>query len=122
MPWRPSRITNFTDPQAAHVVNQLFRETNGRIDDINQNATPTVRGQATLNYGSIAGNTCIDRPAHILGITANLVPHVSPVTTVGANLSWSSQVASSNVVNIRVCNHTTAPIAANTIQWRVVAQ
>lgn len=122
MPWRPANIKDFSGSQAAHVVNQLFRETNIRIDSISKNSTPILRGQASLNYGTIGAGSCVDRPIHMLGVNSNHVPQASPVTTIGAGLSWSAQIASSNNVNVRVCNATTSPVAANTITWKVVAQ
>lgn len=120
--WRPANIKSFEGPEALHVVNQGFREANQRIDDVIKHQTPQLRGNATLNYGSIPGGTCKDRIVHMLGVNQNHVAHANPITVIGSNLSWSAQVNGSNNVLIRVCNITGGAVAANTIQWKVVAQ
>src|SRR6266436_10215623 len=118
MAWRPSNLTDLTRKDAAHVVNQLFRETNGRIDDITKAQRISLRGQAALNFGSVASQSCVERPVNLIGVNQNHVPHVAPVTAIGANLNWSSYVLASDTVAIRVCNPTSSPITANTINWR----
>jgi hypothetical protein len=108
-----------THKDAPHVVNQAFREANGRIDDIEKVLGNKIQGQATLNFGSIGAGACVERPAYVLGATQDGVPHSTPIVQIGANLVWSSWITDKNQVTIRVCNPTVAPIAANTLKWKV---
>lgn len=117
--WRPANLTDLTKKDAAHVVNQLFRETNARIDSLVQNTAVSFAGQAVLNFGTIPAQSCTDRPVYVTGASQQHVPHESPVNPPGTNLHWSSFISQQNQVTIRVCNPTVAGIAAHTVQWRV---
>lgn len=121
MPWRPARITNL-HPEAAHVVNQLFRETNGRIDDLQKQQRPRIKGTSKLAFGTIPANSAIERTVNIPGANTSGAVHVSPgqgVDPGNINLMWSGRVIGQGQVAVRVLNPTASPIAVNTIPWNV---
>lgn len=122
MPWRPSNLTDLTRKDAAHVVNQLFRETNGRIDDIQKAQVPVLRGQATLTFGSIAAGSCVDRTFTLLGARQDNVPHATPTLSIGNNLHWATRITASDKVTIRVCNVSGGAVTPQAVQWKVIVQ
>lgn len=124
MPWRPSRLSNnVINPVAGHVVNQVLRETNARIDDINAQANKRISSTSTLNFGAVSANTCKDRTMHVTGVNQH---HVSAVNPVGgllgsSQIHWSSFVSGANQVTVRLCNPTTGSITVVNAPWRVIA-
>jgi len=121
MPWRPARITNLPS-EAAHVINQLFRETNARIDDANKQTRPHIKYTSTLVFGSVPANSAIERTLNVPGANTTGTAHASPAQglTLGSiNLVWSAYVSAQNQVKIRLLNPTASPVAVNTIPWNV---
>jgi hypothetical protein len=146
MPWRPAKITQLPK-EAAHVVNQLFRETNGRIDDIintpikNQiplslslpkglkvspypNPTPITlieKHQTRITFSAINANQCQEQTIPSPHATSNGAVTVSPQATLGSpHLSWSGWVSSPGVISVRVCNPTTGVITPSPVIWNAL--
>lgn len=118
MPWRPARISKKGGSE--HVINQLFRETNGRIDDLSKVSGRRVTGQSTLAHGTLTAQTCTDRTMHVTGANRNLVPHASPIISPSPNVHWSSYISAANQVTVRLCNPTGSNIIINPTEWTVV--
>lgn len=120
MPWRPAKISDLS-VEAAGVINQLFRETNARIDTLNAAQKPYIKGQGTLVFGTIPANSAVERVLHVIGANTNGVAHASPAGGLDphSNLLWSARVTGPNTVAIRVANPTGSGIAANTIKWNI---
>jgi hypothetical protein len=123
MPWRPARITNLPS-EAAHVINQLFRETNGRIDDINSKVRPHIQTTVKLTFPSISPHSSADVIANVFGANTTGVAHVSPAQGLnpGSSLIWSATVYKQNQVLIRICNVSNTPITPATIPWNIDVQ
>src|SRR5579859_2524991 len=115
--WRPANIKGLP-AEAAHVINQLMRETNMRIDDTNKRL-PThqqLKGQGVLNFGTIPANTAVERTINLLGIGSGAAVMANPVLNLGnANLIWSAHVPTSNQVTVRLLNPTSSPVTVNKI-------
>ena len=122
MPWRPANITGTKD--ILHVVNQLVRETNQRIDDTNKTIPPKIFSVGRLDFGTIAANSSVERTVTTLGATAGGVPHVAPKTYIGdPNVIWSAYISSTHQVTIRLLNPTATPVIPSVVAWNVsVAQ
>lgn len=121
MPWRPARITGLP-AEAAGVLNQLLRETNARIDDINKVTRPHIKYTSKLAFGTIAGGTAVERTLNVPGASTTGTAHASPaqgITLGNTNLIWSAYVSAQGQVKIRLLNPTGSPIAVNTIPWNV---
>lgn len=124
MPWRPARIANL-HPEAAGVINQLFRETNGRIDDINKAQRPRIKSTSKLVFGTIPAGQAVEAVVNIPGANTSGVAHVSPgqgVTPGSPHLMWSSRVVANGQVAVRVLNPTGSPLAVNTIPWNIFVE
>jgi len=123
MPSRPARLKNLTDPDAVHIVNQLFAEYAKRIDDVAKAASSKrIASKPQLVFGTIPANTCVEATVNILGASANLVAHANPTLPLyaGVNLSWSAYVSAKDQVRVRVCNPTVAGIVTNTVVWNIL--
>ena len=119
-PGRPARITGEHD--LYHVVNQLFREVNARLDNVaSQLPAHTIsKLSAKLVYTSIAAQTCQERTATLLGATTQQTAAASPQVALGnVNLHWSAYVSKANTVTVRVCNITGGAITPNTVKWNI---
>lgn len=122
MPSRPSRLTDLTQKDAVHVINQLFAEYAKRIDDVQQSAVKKrIASQSKLVFGTIAANSCVEAIVNLLGASTTLVAHANPTLPLGStNLTWTAYVSAANQVKVRVCNPTAAPIAVNTTKWNIL--
>lgn len=122
MPSRPSKLTDLTQPDAVHVINQLFGEYAKRIDDIQKLATPKrIASQSTLVFGTVNAATCGEAVVNIPGATTTLVAHANPVLPLGNNnLTWTAYVSAAGQVKVRVCNPTAGNIAVNTVKWNIL--
>src|ERR1700680_4067372 len=122
MPSRPSRLTDLTQKDAVHVINQLFAEYAKRIDDVQQSAVKKrISSQSKLVFGTIAANSCVEAIVNLLGASTTLVAHANPTLPLGStNLTWTAYVSAANQVKVRVCNPTAAPIAVNTTKWNIL--
>lgn len=127
MPWRLSNINVPTGKdgqpdfsQLTHVVNQLLRETNGRIDDLSKTSQRRVNGTSQLTFGTVGAGASVERIMHVPAAHENLVAHVNPIGDPGSGLVWSSRITAANQVSVRVVNPTGAPVAVNTIFWKAV--
>lgn len=120
MPWRPARITN-VHPEAAHVINQLFRETNARVDDTIARIRPHIKATSPVVFGTIPAQTAIEVTMNVPGANTTGAVHASPAQGLdpGPNLIWSAKVSAQGQVTIRLLNPTGSPISANTIPWNV---
>jgi hypothetical protein len=124
MPSRPSRITDLP-AEAAHVINQLFREYAGRLDDIQKKlpARTFLKNTSTLAFGTVAAQSAAEATLFVPGANQQCAVHVSPTTAAAlgsVHLSWCGYVISKDQVRIRVTNPTGAGVAVNTIPWNVV--
>lgn len=122
MPSRPSKLTDLTQPDAIHVINQNFAEYAKRIDDIQKLATPKrISSQSTLTFGTVGANSCVEALVNLLGASTTLVAYANPLLPLGSNnLTWTAYVFAANQVKVRVCNPTAAPIAVNTTKWNIL--
>lgn len=122
MPWRPANITNLP-PEAAHVINQLLRETNARIDSLQANQSPhqTLRGSAVLHFGTVSANSTVTRSFTLLGVTSGAAVSASPTLILDSShqLGFQAWAPSKNTISISVTNPTTGAITANTVKWTV---
>lgn len=86
-----------------------------------------LTGGATLNFGSVAAQSSVERTITITGSSGSLQTAVisNPAGNVGNNLVWSSFVsafdasANTTTVTIRVTNPTGAAITSTQLAWRV---
>jgi hypothetical protein len=119
MPWRPARIKGLP-PEAAGIINQLLRETNGRIDNLLASRTPRVAGtNSKLVFGSIAAGATQDRTAVVIGAKATHACHASPQVALQAGLTWSAWPTAQNQVSVRVANSTSGAIVPNLVTWNI---
>ena len=120
MPSRPVKATELAGPTGAHVVNQNFREVEGRLDDIQKVLNRRIGGTPTLTFGSVGAGACVEVTAYVNGANQNLVAHATPTVQVGSNVHWSARVLQQNQVAVKVCNPSTSPISVSTARWQVV--
>lgn len=117
--WRPANLKSLP-PEASHVLNQLLRETNQRIDDLAKKVPPhqNLKGTATLNFGTIPANSSVERTVNALGVNTSAAVAVSPSLTIGSvHLAWSARVGQNNQILIKVTNPTTGALDANSVKW-----
>jgi hypothetical protein len=122
MPSRPVKATELAGPTGAHVVNQNFREVEGRLDDIQKVLNKRIGSASTLTFGSIASGACKESSAYITGANQNLVAHANPAVDVGSNLHWSARIIGANLVAVRVCNPSASPVTPHVVKWQIVVR
>lgn len=127
MPSRPSKLTDLSQKDAVHVINQLFAEYAKRIDDVQKQATiKRISSQSKLVFGTIAANSCVEAVVNLLGARTDKVAHANPtlpVAVTAANnafLTWSAYVSAAGQVKVRVCNISAAGIPTNTVLWNIL--
>lgn len=124
MPSRPANITRL-DHEALQVLNQLFREIHGRLDDI-EKKTPAhrqIKTSGLLVFGTVPAQNTVEAVLYVGGADTSGTVHASPAQGVSLgnnNLVWSAYVSQQNQVKIRLLNPTSSGIAANTIKWNVL--
>jgi len=107
-----------------HVINQLFRELVGRIDDAEKKIPPHnhLKSTSTLVFGTIPANSAVEATVYVGGAHTSGVAHASPgqgVDIGNSNLIWSARVGQQNQIRVRVLNPTNAPVVVNTIPWNI---
>lgn len=120
-PWRPAKITEF-NKEGLHVVNQLFRETNARVDNLSRVQKPVPQGTPHLAFGTIPAQSSIEATCFVFGAGTSHTAYASPAQglDIGSpHLSWSARVVGQNKVAVRVTNPTSAGIAVNVIPWNI---
>lgn len=70
-----------------------------------------TRTGVTLNFGTIAANTCVDVTVAITGADATYGFTATPIFAAPANVSWCAFWDGVSAVKVRACNHTAAGIA-----------
>ena len=118
MPARPANITNVND--LLPTINQLLRELQIRIDSINKARPPisTLTATSTLDFGTIAPNSSLQRNIRVAGASQKASVSASPQLSLSTTpLAWSAQVSGTDLVTVTVVNHTSSPIAVNTVKW-----
>jgi hypothetical protein len=78
-----------------------------------------VSGSATLTFTAISAQTCQEQSITVTGAASGKAAFFSPAASLNASagLSWSSWVAASNIVNVRVCNVTSGSLTPNAVTW-----
>src|SRR5258707_2185456 len=121
----PSKVKNSSSSEALHVLNQLFREIHGRLDDI-EKKVPThqqLKASGTLVFGTLAPQSAVEATLYVGNANTAGVVHVSPAQGLSpgnANLMWSARVSQQNQVAIRLLNPTSGSVVVNTIKWNVL--
>lgn len=108
-----------------HVVNQLFREVEGRLDDQQKRlpAHTQLKSTSKLVFGTVPAQSGVEATVYIGGAGTSGSVHVSPAQGLdpgSVHLMWSGRVSAQNQVKIRVVNPTGSGIAVNTIPWNIV--
>lgn len=123
MPSRPARLTSLSNPDAVHVVNQLFREIEGRIDDVQKSVPPHnhLKTTGTLVFGTVGAQSTLEATLYVPGASTQGVAHVSPTqgTAIPAGITWSAYVSGQNQVRVRISNATGTGILVKSIPWNV---
>jgi len=124
MPSRPANITKLEGSEGLHVINQLFREIHGRLDDIEKSVQPhtILKTSGTLVFGTVPAQSTVEATLYVGQANTAGTVHVSPAQGVSlgnANLMWSGYVSQQNQVKVRLLNPTGSGIAVNTIKWNV---
>lgn len=114
MPSRPSKISAFND-EGLHVVNQLFREVEGRLDDLQKQipAHNNLKSTSILAFGnSIPAGSTVEATVYLAGAHTSGVAHASPAQGImlPSGLTVTAAVSAQNQVRVRVANVTTSPI------------
>lgn len=120
MPARPANINGSQDILSA--VNQLIRELQIRVDNINKTASVhrTLMATGTLNFGAIPPQQAVSRNVQVAGATQSAAASASPQLNLGnPHLTWCAQVLSSGVVQVNVLNPTGGTVSPNTVTWNV---
>lgn len=104
-------------------MNQLFREIEGRIDDVQKSIPPhnQLKTTGTLVFGSVPAQSTAEATLYVANANTKGVAHVSPAQGIAlpAGITWSATVSAQNQVRVRLANATGAPISVNTIKWNV---
>jgi hypothetical protein len=113
------------DHEALHVLNQLFREVHGRLDDLDKKTSPhqQLKTSGTLVFGTVPAQSAVEATLYVGNANTGGTVHVSPAQGVSlgnANLIWSAYVSHQNQVRVRLLNPTSSGVAVNTIKWNVL--
>lgn len=126
MPSRPAKITTLTGPDSVHVINQLFREIEGRLDDLQKQvpAHRNLKSTSKLAFGnSIPAGSTIEATVYLAGAHTSGVAHASPAQGImlPAGLTVTAAVSAQNQVRVRLANVTGSPVAmpASTMSFNV---
>ena len=119
-PWRPANIKDLPK-EAAHVINQGVRETNARIDVLQSQQRPYIKGSSRMAFGTIGPGSSVEATANITNATTTGVAHASPAQglELPAGLMWSAYVSQQHQVKVRILNATAGPVAVPTILWNI---
>lgn len=85
-----------------------------------QAITGHVSSVGELDFGTIDPNTCSEQSITVTGASAGDTVNVGPVSTPPTTLLWSAY-ASTDTVNIRLCNIGTNSIDTDVSSWRADA-
>jgi alpha-D-ribose 1-methylphosphonate 5-triphosphate diphosphatase PhnM len=83
-------------------------------------APANLTATATLDFASIAAQTCSGMTVTVTGATENDAVALGAPASIEAGLSWSGRVSAADTVTIRLCNVTASPIDPASADWSVV--
>jgi hypothetical protein len=99
-----------------------LRELQIRIDGLNK-ILPIhriVAATGTLNFGSIAPGSSVQRNVQVAGASQQSSVSASPQLSLGpTGLAWSAQVSGTGVVTVTLVNHTTGTVTPSVVKWNV---
>lgn len=102
------------------TVNQLLREHQSRMNQLEAKIPVIIKSSQTMTFGSVPANSTVERTVNVRGITTNSIPVVSPRASLGATpFIWSAYIATANVVIIRILNPTGSPATPNNVPWNI---
>lgn len=79
--------------------------------------TGHLSATASLDFGTVAPNTCAEQSVSVAGASAGDTVNVGPLSAPSATSVWSAY-AVTDTVTVRLCNVGTSPVAVDTSSWR----